>query len=50
MGPSWFSQEYECEFVAPDAAVFSMDDIHAAFRRNIEPWDDLAALWHGQSS
>jgi hypothetical protein len=47
MGPELFSQEYETEFVSLEGAVFSVDDVQAAFRREVEPWDELRDVWRG---
>jgi hypothetical protein len=37
LGPRWFAMEYDCEFGDDIAAVFSTDDIRAAFHPDIEP-------------
>ena len=47
MGPALFSQEYECAFTSLDGAVFSVEDVQAAFRRNVEPWNELRDVWRG---
>ncbi len=37
---SSFRQDYLCEFLQPDNAIFRYDDIQALFRDDIEPLDD----------
>jgi hypothetical protein len=50
MGPQLYSQEYECQFVSLEGAVFGVEDVQAAVRRQVEPWSDLSSLWRGQAS
>jgi hypothetical protein len=47
MGPALFSQEFECAFVSMEGAVFSIEDVQAAFRREVEPWTELRDVWRG---
>ena len=37
MGPRWFKQEFECSFEANADAVFSYEDIAAAFSDDVKP-------------
>ena len=47
LGPTWFSQEYECCFVAATGSVFLPADINSAFDPTIEPlFPDLFAGGH----
>jgi hypothetical protein len=37
LGPLWFSQEYQCQFIASDNQVFTTESINAAFDSDLEP-------------
>lgn len=37
LGERWYDQEYGCKFTDPIGAVFSEEDIRAAFRRDLAP-------------
>ncbi len=37
MGERWFGQEYLCEFVEQEGAVFREQAIESALRRDVEP-------------
>jgi Terminase large subunit, T4likevirus-type, N-terminal len=37
LGPRWFEQEYGCQFLESDDAVFSVDAIEAAFTDDVQP-------------
>jgi hypothetical protein len=37
LGPVWFSQEYQCQFIASDNQVFTTESINAAFDSDLEP-------------
>lgn len=38
LGPFWYAQEYECEFVEPEGSLFSYDDIQAMHSNEIKPF------------
>lgn len=37
LGPRWYAQEYECEFMETIDAVFRAEDIDAAFSNDLQP-------------
>ena len=37
MGDAWFRQEYLCEFVQADDAVFREEDVYACLRDDVPP-------------
>jgi Terminase large subunit, T4likevirus-type, N-terminal len=43
LGPAFFSQEYECQFIATLDSVFSFEDIEAAFDNDTPPLFPVAA-------
>ncbi len=39
MGPWWFAQEYECQFMDSQSQAFRREDIDRAFSEEVETWD-----------
>jgi hypothetical protein len=37
LGPLWFAQEYQCQFIADENQFFSTESINAAFDSDLEP-------------
>ena len=38
LGPLWFAQEYECQFIDATSSVFALDAIDLVFEEEVERW------------